>query len=376
MTDSLSLVMLARGRRPGPAWLQAMDHILLAVARDTLARAANLFDRVVVATPDREWGESLRDLGVELDIDLPGAPFHFGRRLADLVTRLSLDRIVYVGMASAPLLSRDDLAAIAQAAREATSSVIANNLHSTDWAAIVPARAVIGQPDRLHADSALGWVLSQEVGLTPRAWPRSPASLLDVDTPLDALIAARHPAAGPGLRSAVDASGWPGGRLDAAQWVMATPDRRLTLIGRVPSWSMSLLEQKTQCWVRVFSEERGMRASRRMVSGGVRSLVANYLEAVGAQQFFADLAGMADAALIDSRVILAARCAWPDDADRFASDLLMPEAIGDPFLRDFTRAAAACPIPILLGGHSLVSAGVWAMLESVKREASHRDASR
>ncbi len=363
-TDALSLVMLARGRKPGPAWLQAMHHILLAAAHDTLARAANLFDRLIVATPDRDWGESLRDLGVELDIDPPHAPFHFGRRLADLVARLNLDRMVYMGAASAPLLRRDDLAAIAHAAREATSSVIANNIHSTDWAAIVPARAVTGRPDRLHADSALGWVLSREAGLTPRAWPRSPASLLDVDTPLDALIAAQHPAAGDRLRSAVAASGWPRDRIDAARRVMATPDRRLTLIGRVPSWSMGLLEQKTQCWVRVFSEERGMRAAGRLAGGGVRSLVAHYLETVGAQRFFADLADMADAALIDSRVILAARHAWPDDADRFASDLFMPAVIGDPFLRDFTRAAAACPIPVLLGGHSLVSAGLWAMLES------------
>jgi hypothetical protein len=215
----------------------------------------------------------------------------------------------------------------------------------------------------LHADSALGWVLSREAGLTPQVWPRSPASLLDIDTPLDALIAARHPGSGSGLRAAVAASGWQTDRLDAALLRMRTPDKRLTLIGRVPSWATSLLEQKTQCWVRVFSEERGMRASGRMASGKVRSLVANYLEAVGVQRFFTDLAGMADAALIDSRVIWAARNIWPGDAERFASDLLMPDAIDDEFLRDFTRAAAGCSIPILLGGHSLVTAGLWAMLE-------------
>jgi hypothetical protein len=149
---------------------------------------------------------------------------------------------------------------------------------------------------------------------------------------------------------------------------MATPAARLTLIGRVPSWAMSLLEQKTQCWVRVFSEERGMRASGRMAAGGVRSLVADYLEAVGARRFFAELAAMTDAALIDSRVILATRGLWPDEAERFASDLLMPGAIGDPFLREFTQAAADCPIPILLGGHALVSAGLWAMLEAKRNE--------
>ncbi|HLF28809.1 MAG TPA: hypothetical protein VJG32_20980 [Anaerolineae bacterium] len=368
MSDTLSLVMLARGRRPGPPWSQAMDTILRAAAHDTLARAAGLFERVIVATPDRAWGEALRDLGVELDFDSPGAPFHFGRRLAELVTRLGLDRIVYTGMASAPLLSRADLAAIAQAAREATSTVIANNIHSTDWAAIVPARVVTALPDRLHLDSALGWVLSQEAGLTPQVWPRSPATLLDIDTPLDALIAARHPAAGEGLRAAVGAAGWSTDRMDAVQRVLATPAQRLTLIGRVPAWSLSLLEQKTQCWVRVFSEERGMRAAGRLASGAARSLVANYIATAGAPRFFADLAGMTDAVIFDSRVVLAARHIWPDDAERWASDLLLVDAIGDPFLREFTQAAAACPLPILLGGHSLVSAGLWAMLESVTSE--------
>ena len=368
MSDTLALVMLVRGRRPGPPWLRTMDAIVLAAARDTLARAAGVFDRLIVATPDREWAESLRDLGAEIDCDRPGEPFHFGRRLADVVTRFGLDRIFYTGAASAPLLSRDDLAAIAHEARGAASVVIANNIHSTDWAAIVPARAVSGLADRFHLDSALGWVLSREAGLTPRLWPRSPASLLDIDTPLDALIAAQHPNAGAALRAAVAASGWPRDRIDAVRRVLATPATRLALIGRVPSWSMGLLEQKTQCWVRVFSEERGMRASGRTASGGVRSLVANYIEAVGVRRFFADLAEMTDAALIDSRVILAARNVWPDDAARFASDLLMPDGVDDAFLREFTQAAAACPIPILLGGHSLVAAGLWTILEELLGE--------
>ena len=365
MNDALAFIMLARGRRPGPPWLQAMDHILLAAARDTLERAAGLFDRLIVATPDRAWGESLRDLGVEIDIDRPDTPFHCGRRLSDLITRCGLKRIFYTGTASMPLMSRDELAALARSAGEATSAVIVNNLHSTDWAAIVPARAAVEHAERLHLDSAMGWVLSQEAGLAPHVWPRSPASVLDIDTPLDALIAAKHPGAGSALRAAVQASGWPRERIDAVQRIMATPDRRLTLIGRVPSWSMSLLEQKTQCWVRVFSEERGMRASGRMASRGVQSLVADHLELVGAKRFFDELAALTDAALIDSRVILAARNIWPDDAERFASDLLMAERIGDPFLKAFTEAAAACSIPILLGGHSLVTAGLWAMLEGM-----------
>ena len=365
MSDSLSLVMLARGRRAGPPWIQELDDVLLAAARDTLERAAGAFDRVIVGTPDRDWGESMRDLNIELDVDAPGVTFHFGRRLAELVARHRLDRIVYTGTASAPLLAGEDLAAVAKAARRADAAVIANNIHSTDWAAIVPARAVIALADRLHTDSALGWVLSQEAGLAAALWPRSPASLLDIDTPLDALIAARHPNAGERLREAVAATGWSGERIDAVSRVMASPAARLTLIGRVPSWATGLLEQRTQCWVRVFSEERGMRASGRLAAGEVRSLLANHYQAIGARRFFAELADMTDAVLFDSRVIQAARKAWPDDADRYAADLMMADAIKDPFLREFTLAAANCPIPILLGGHSLVTAGLWAILDSV-----------
>ena len=100
MSDALSLVMLARGRRTGPPWLEALDRIVLAAARDTLTRASGLFERLIVATPDREWGESLRDLGVELDVDRPGVPFHFGRRLSDVIERCGLGRVFYTGAAS------------------------------------------------------------------------------------------------------------------------------------------------------------------------------------------------------------------------------------------------------------------------------------
>jgi len=50
--------------------------------------------------------------------------------------------------------------------------------------------------------------------------------------------------------------------------------------------------------------------------------------------------------------------AWPSAEDRFASDLLLPERVVDPWLRELTASAAAAPIPIVLGGHTLVGPGV------------------
>ena len=50
--------------------------------------------------------------------------------------------------------------------------------------------------------------------------------------------------------------------------------------------------------------------------------------------------------------------AWPSPEDRFAADLLLHERIADPWLRDLTAAAADAPIPVVLGGHTLVGPGL------------------
>ena len=75
------------------------------------------------------------------------------------------------------------------------------------------------------------------------------------------------------------------------------------------------------------------------------------------------LGRLADGAIVDSRVLLAHHLgadetAWPPAEDRFASDLLLPDRVADPWLRALTAAAVEAPIPILLGGHTLVGPGI------------------
>ena len=75
------------------------------------------------------------------------------------------------------------------------------------------------------------------------------------------------------------------------------------------------------------------------------------------------LARLGEAAIVDTRVLLAHRfgadeAGWPAAEDRFASDLLQADRIADPWLRDLTAAAVAAPIPVLLGGHTLVGPGL------------------
>jgi hypothetical protein len=344
-----------------------MHIVRQACARDLLERAiaSRSFAPIVVVTGDGAFANSIGDLPVTLDLDGDEEPFHFGRRLADVIDRFQLPRCLTMGAASAPLLSAIDLAQIAEVARLHDRVVIANNINSTDWAAITPASIVRDWIDRLPSDNALGWVLSHEAGLEPIVWPPSPATRLDLDVPIDAQIAARHPLCGSHLRAAVRQLAWDDGRLRAACEVLKTRAARVILAGRVPSWSVAQMEKTVQCWTRVYSEERGMRAAGRLRSGQVRSLLNDHLQAVGLSRFMADICSMADAILWDTRVLWAANGVWPSEEDRYAADLGMVDAIGDPFIREFTHAVLNAPIPIVTGGHALVSGGLWALLESL-----------
>ena len=107
-----------------------------------------------------------------------------------------------------------------------------------------------------------------------------------------------------------------------------------------------------------------MRASGRQARGEALSLLGFYLDEVGLERFFATLAKMSQAVFLDSRVLFAHRRIWPSAPDRFYSDLRQAEKINDPWVRRFTEAAIAAPIPVVLGGHSLVSGGLYALVEA------------
>lgn len=337
-----------------------------ACAHDTIERSlmADGFEHIVVATDDAAWASTLTHLPIKLDVQEPSDHFHFGRRLAGLVERYRIERLLYVGGASMPLVAPSLLTDIARQLQTVQAGVVTNNIHSSDWAGIVPARLVVQHADSLPTDNALGWVLWRQAGLAPQAWPASAATLLDVDTPVDAQIAAVHPACGPRLRACMRGLGWDDSRLRAARAVLLTASRQVILAGRVPQTTWAHLENRTLCWLRVFSEERGMRASQRLAQGKVRSLLAEYLNQVGVAGFFDTLAQLADAVFMDSRVLMAARGGWPSPADRFYSDLFQVEKISDPFLRQFTQGALDAAVPVVLGGHALVAGGLWALLEA------------
>jgi hypothetical protein len=132
------------------------------------------------------------------------------------------------------------------------------------------------------------------------------------------------------------------------------------------------LERETACRVRLFSEERGMQAAGRGGPGEARSVLAFLLQEVGPARFFEQLAELGNVACIDTRPMLSHLGIDASRPDRFNSDLGRPEQIIDPRLREFTEAAVAAPLPVILGGHSLVSGGLMLLTEAAWRVEDRR----
>ena len=336
-----------------------------AITLDLVERALTVpsLGPIVVATNSDAFARRLAGFPVEVELDPPGEPFHFGERLAALIDGYDMDRCFYMGGGAAPLLPASDMAKIADDMLDADRLVIANNFYSTDFAAFGPTSVLLDYPP-LENDNGLAWLLGEDAGFSIRELPRTGLTQFDVDTPMDLLTLAVHPGVGPHTRTCLDSLALDTSHLDASLPLMLDRDATILVAGRVSSALMSYLERETACSTRVLSEERGMRASGRQARGEVRSLLGYHLEAVGFTRFFEELATMGQAIFLDNRVILAHQGLWPSAADRFYSDLRQPEEISEPFTRALTEAAMAAPVPVIMGGHSLVSGGLYVLIEA------------
>ncbi len=338
-------------------------------AASDLLRALSHSERVgpvYLLAADEEDREHLVPLGA-VPWDGPSGPFHFGKALADFAAWAGTDALAYFGGASAPLLTSTLADEACEQLESATGPLaIVNNLHSTDWILLNSARMLASLAPLLSTDNPLGWVLSHEGGVTVRALPACAATRADIDTPADLLLLSRHPDLGPATRRFLScAPEHLKSALDALLEVLATPAKTLTVIGRSTSHLWQMLERKTQIWVRLFVEERGMLASGRMTRGVVRSLLGEALDSWGPAEFVGRVAEMSDAVLWDTRVWLATHGEWPAPADRFAADLGWAEEVQDARLRALTEATLQAPIPILTGGHGVVSGSALALLEAL-----------
>lgn len=352
--------------RSGSSEAEAMVQAArLAATLDTLdaARESGAFRRTVIATDAPDLFDQL-PTGVEIDAD--AGDFRFGERLTGLVQGLGSESALYLGGGSLPLMMATDLADISRQLQAGEGVVIANNPFSSDLIGWCPA-AAIASVASAASDNALARLLA-EAGLASRPLHRDASTQFDIDSPADLAVLRLAGRGGPRLRVClaeqdIDVSRY--GRLSA---VLTRGGAQLLLAGRVGGHLLQYLEAETACRTRVFSEERGMVADGRQAQGQARSLLALYIEEAGISGLFGALPQLCDAAVIDTRVLLAHRGDAPSTEERFLSDLGRWQDIREPFLRELTQAACQSEVPVLLGGHSLVSGGLMLLIEHAWQE--------
>lgn len=328
---------------------------------------------IILSSPDVAWWPS--HLAATLEPDPLNIPFHFGERLASLIETYDLERVLYFGGGSAPLLDDSLANMLVGLLSNAGSShglpshiALTNNRHSSDWVAFNQAPTALEIVRKAERDNSLAWSL-EESGLFELRVPAGfrPATSMDIDTPTDLAILRAHPHCPPHLRAALAPPELDNIPVQQVVEVFRREGAQTAIIGRISPLAWGAINKATRCWIRVFSEERGMVASERQKRGEVRSMIGELLRAQGMAKFFDTLADMSEAVIFDTRVLMAeGRTTQPTPADRFASDLYAIDRTQDPWLKEFTQAAKEAPIPILLGGHSLVAGGLYALAEIIQ----------
>lgn len=353
---------------------QGMVRLRHAVVLDTIDKLLESggIDEIIVATNYTELGEMVRQRGVTIATELE--PFHFGRQLQHIVKDSGADGVLCMGGAAAPFISVDEFRAIASTLRTDRSVVITNNPQSSDIVAFSPASAVlsINPPDR---DNSLANALRDQAGLRRVLLPHSLGVHFDLDTPTDALIMSLSSHTGALSRAALQQLNWSTNHLQRAIARMSQTHVELGLIGRVNPTVMTHINSHTFCRLRVYSEERGLKALGREEKGQVVSLLGHFIQAVGDQEFFRYLARTCDAVFMDTRVLFAHCKLELTEEERFLSDLGLWPELENPWLRSFTKAACEADIPIVLGGHSLVTGGMWAIVDILKSQQSEAKSS-
>lgn len=363
------LVIFHGGTGHGPAE-QMLATARIAAARNTARSAlAAGFEAVVVAT-DQPGAFSPLFPGLLIDADTPGEPFDFAARLRGIVARYGLERPATMGSGSVPLLGVDEFRLVVEQLDSRDPRFVTNNFFSADLTGWTPG-AAIEQCGEFARDNLLPRRLRDDAGLAAVILPRTTATQFDLDTPSDLAVLSLAEGLPPELAEAAKPASTAASRYRAFMPLLCDRTRQVVVAGRIGgSQAWQYLERETACRVRLFAEERGLATAP--AGYQARSILGFLIEEVGVERFFQRLAELGDGAVIDTRVIEAHLGVEPSREDRFQSDLLAWNAIEDPFLRRFTRAAAEAPVPVLLGGHSLVSGGLMALNDVAWAENDRR----
>jgi hypothetical protein len=267
--------------------------------------------------------------------------------------------LIVLGSGAAPLATARDRRELVEAAGADRPLALTNNRYSADVVAIARARSVLAAvPSSLATDNALPRWLEEVAGVSVEDRRRRWRLGIDIDGPLDLVLL------GGRWVTRLDAEDVAPvvTRLAGVRAVIRDPRAELVIAGRVSAVNLAWLETHTASRTRALVEERGLR-TRREDQRPAAAVLGALLDRDGPGSFGRHVARLGEAAIVDTRVLLAHRfgadeAGWPVAEDRFASDLLLPTTIADPWLRELTASAASAPIPVVLGGHTLVGPGL------------------
>lgn len=293
----------------------------------------------------------------------------FGARLRRLAPELGRGGVIVLGAGAIPLAGAADYRAFVVAAAADSPGALANHRYSADVVAVARARAILDRLPDLPSDNGLPRWLAEREGIPVRDLARRRHLAVDVDTPLDLVLLAGFAGLPDSPETLTALGGDVGARRATLGGVARDPGSELLVAGRTSASDLRWLERHAACRVRAFVEERGLRAASTATLAGrpnrrpARSLLGTLLDRDGPGSLGSHLVDLCDGALLDTRVLLAHRLgaderAWPAAEDRYASDLLLADRVRDPWLAELTRSAAEAPVPVLLGGHTLVGPGV------------------
>jgi hypothetical protein len=372
--NRVSLVIF-EGGMPGSQIEEQVAQVRKAVVLDNLEKFSEVaeLDDVFLYTTYEDLAKTASSFGVESQVIPAEQHFHFGEAFAEVIKDRSLEAVIYMGGASGALMTQSELSTFARCLASSSGVMLANNIFSSDIVGFTPASALLDVGELPQTDNALGMALSF---LNHRKLPETVGTLFDVDTPSDLAVLELHPAVGSNVKGVLQKMDLEpaSSRLRKVREVMSIPLSEVCLIGRVNPQTVSYVNERLQCRTRVFSEERGMKALGREGSRQIVSLLGYLTEEVGFTGLVRALEKVADAVLMDTRVLFHHFNLDLPAKDRFNSDLLRPDAVDDPVAREFTACLLSSKIPIVPGGHSLVSGGLRVIVDSLVREGERAQA--
>ncbi len=366
MQDTVSVVIF-EGGEPTSEIEKMLSSVRHAVLLDNISKMNQVeaIGAVYLLTNYTWLAEEAAAMGVHVwRSEGSAGAFHFGEVLRELVQRQGLRHIFYMGGASIPFVTIQELQEICALLLRREAVIYSNNAQSADIVAFTPGSLIQHiEPPRM--DNVLAIALRDGTGVEHLLFRSTSGFLFDLDTPTDLLLLAGSPFVGARTSQRLRSLRLDLSRLEKAKAVLRGDYEEVLLLGRVGAPVIAHINNNLKVRLRIFSEERGMKALEREEKGQVVSLMGLFLEQVGPTRFMEAIASVAHCAFLDTRVLMAHLKLKLSDRERFLSDLGRWEEMSETIFQEFTRAAVEAPIPIILGGHSLVLGGLWALVDEI-----------